>query len=50
MGGTVVARGSKKGAYVARYPTRSFMYEAVKRLKSKGKIAPRFSVTLKRNW
>jgi len=34
----------------ARYPERSFMWSAVQRLTSKGKIEARFNVTLKRSW
>jgi hypothetical protein len=34
----------------ARYPERSFMWSAVKRLTAKGKIQSRFNVTLKRSW
>ena len=33
--------------YTALYPERSFMYAAVKKLKSQGKIQSRFNVTLR---
>lgn len=49
MGGTAIARGLRS-SIIARYPQRSFMYVAVKRLQRKGKIARKFSVSLQRSW
>jgi len=48
-GGIAVATTIKR-RYQALYPERSFMYEAVKRLKAKNKIAPRFSATIRSSW
>ena len=48
-GGIAVA-ASSRGKKARLYPERSFMWNAVKNLKRKGKIQSRFNVTLSRSW
>ena len=47
MGGIALSR-KKRGYW--RYPERSFMYSAVKRLQSRGLLSKKFSYTLRRSW
>ncbi len=48
MGGLALARGRRgRAAFLKRYPERSFMYRAVKTLKSKGKLSSKFRFMLR---
>ena len=49
FGGTAIHSGIRSRV-LARYDERSYMWSAVKRLQRKGKIAKRFSVSLRRSW
>lgn len=49
VGGTYRGK-SRRRSGIWRYPERSYMYVAVKRLQQKGKIASRFAVGLQRSW
>ena len=47
-GGTALEKGRRgRRAYVKRFPERSFMYRAVKTLKSKGKLSSKFKYMLR---
>ncbi len=48
-GGTTVYASFRR-RFVARYPERSFMWNAVKSLSRKGKIQREFNITLQRSW
>lgn len=48
FGGMVLASGNRgRPSHVRRYPERSFMWAAVKRLKGKGKLASKFKFSLR---
>jgi len=48
MGGIALFKGSRKRrSHLKRYPERSFMYRAVKTLKSKGKLSSKFRFMLR---
>jgi hypothetical protein len=47
-GGIALARGRRgRSAFLKRFPERSFMYRAVKTLKSKGKLSSKFKFMLR---
>lgn len=47
-GGIALARGRRgRPSYLKRFPERSFMYRAVKTLKSKGKLSSKFKFMLR---
>lgn len=48
-GGIAIAAGFRR-RLVSRYPERSFMWAAVKRLQKRRKISREFNVTLQRSW
>jgi hypothetical protein len=48
MGGVAIAKGRRgRRAFLKRFPERSFMYRAVKTLKSKGKLSSKFKFMLR---
>lgn len=48
-GGTAIYASFRR-RFIARYPERSFMWNAVTSLRRKGKIQREFNITLQRNW